>query len=133
MGKFILLVSFSLSIILAITISLVLLVTKEDNVCNKKDLSTLATTSVKLLPGEIQKWHERGKYAEINGFKMFYILLNVRNDDSETKQNINNIFRDTGDATLILIHGFPTSSFDYHRTLDKYLVPQLKKKTGKLC
>ena len=132
MGKYIVLVSFSLSIIFAVIISLVLLVSKEDNVWNNKELSSLASTSVKLLPGEIQEWHERGKYVEINGFKMFYILLNIRNDDLETKQNINNKFRDPGDTTLILIHGFPTSSFDYHRALDKYLIPQLKKNTGKL-
>ena len=133
MVQYITLLSISLSIIVAMIISLVLLVTKENNVWSDKELSSLATTSVKLLPDEIQEWHRRGKYVEINGFNMFYILLNVRNNDSGKKQNIDDNIKDTGDTTLILIHGFPTSSFDYHRALDKYLVPQIKKHTGKMC
>ena len=133
MGKYIALFSFSLTIILAMIISLVFFVTKEDNVWKNKELSSLATTSVKLLPREVQEWHERGKYVEINGFNMFYILLNLRNDNLDSKQSTENKFKDTGDTTLIIIHGFPTSSFDYHRALDKYLVPQLKKNTGTLC
>ena len=133
MGRYIALLSFSLSIIVAVIISLVLLVTKQNNVWNDRELSSLKPTFVKLLPDKIQDWHRRGKYVEINGFNMFYILLNVRNNDLGKKQNTDNNIKDTGDTTLILIHGFPTSSFDYHRALDKYLVPQIKKNTGKTC
>ena len=127
-GKCFLFATFFLSTIFAVLIGIILVVSRNDDVWVDKQLSSLATTSLKQLPAKAQEWNSRGKYLKINGYKMFYILANVQeNIDAkiivETTQN-------TGGSTLILIHGFPTSSFDYHRALDEHLMPLLAKDKG---
>ena len=61
---------------------------------------------------------------------MFYILLNTRQENLERKQENKNTVESPGETTLILIHGYPTSSFDYHRAIDEYLIPLLRKSEG---
>ena len=129
-GKCFLFATFFLSTIFAILIGVILVVSRNDDVWVDKQLSSLAKTSLKQLPEKAQEWNSRGKYLEINGYKMFYILVNVQ-ENFDAKIIVENT-QNTGGSTLILIHGFPTSSFDYHRALDKHLIPLLAKNTGKL-
>ncbi len=48
---------------------------------------------------EISQWESMGHYEIINGLKVFYI--------DEGKHS----------RTLLILHGFPTSSFDFHRVI----------------
>ena len=127
-GKCFLFATFFLSTIFAILIGVILVVSRNNDVWVDKQLSSLATTSLKQLPEKAQEWNSRGKYSKINGYKMFYILVNVQ-ENVDAKINVENT-QNTGGSTLILIHGFPTSSFDYHRALDEHLMPLLAKNKG---
>ena len=49
----------------------------------------------------LNKWKQSGDYFDFNGNKIFY-----RTEKNEHK-------------TLLCLHGFPTSSFDYHKIWDK--------------
>ena len=53
------------------------------------------------LSPELQQWFSRGEMIEVLGHQMFSL-----------KQG-------DGNQTLILIHGFPTSSYDYYDVIDK--------------
>ena len=128
-GKCFLFATFFLSTIFAILIGVILVVSRNNDVWVDKQLSSLATTSLNQLPEKAQEWNSRGKYLKINGYKMFYILVNVQ-ENTDAKKIIENT-QNTGGSTLILIHGFPTSSFDYHRALDEHLIPLLAKNKGK--
>ena len=128
-GKCFLFATFFLSTIFAILIGVILVVSRNNDVWVDKQLSSLATTSLKQLPEKAQEWNARGKYLKINGYKMFYILVNVQ-ENVDAKIIVENT-QNTGGSTLILIHGFPTSSFDYHRALDEHLIPLLAKNKGK--
>ena len=128
-GKCFLFATFFLSTIFAILIGVILVVSRNNDVWVDKQLSSLATTSLKQLPEKAQEWNSRGKYLKINGYKMFYILVNVQ-ENVDAKIIVENT-QNTGGSTLILIHGFPTSSFDYHRALDEHLIPLLAKNKGK--
>ena len=128
-GKCFLFATFFLSTIFAILIGVILVVSRNNDVWVDKQLSSLATTSLKQLPEKAQEWNSRGKYLKINGYKMFYILVNVQ-ENVDAKINVENT-QNTGGSTLILIHGFPTSSFDYHRALDEHLIPLLAKNKSK--
>jgi pimeloyl-ACP methyl ester carboxylesterase len=48
----------------------------------------------------VQKWQESGKYFDFQGNKIFY-----RTEESDN-------------PTLLCLHGFPTSSYDYHKIWD---------------
>jgi pimeloyl-ACP methyl ester carboxylesterase len=50
---------------------------------------------------EISQWEELGQYKNINGHKVFYID------------------KGKGSKTLLILHGFPTCSFDFHLVLDE--------------
>ena len=63
------------------------------------------------LPRPIQIWYERGLLYEIDGRKMF-ARVQEPIADKRTKQQ-------QPVETLILIHGFPTSSYDYHKVLEQ--------------
>ena len=130
MAKYVLVFSTLLSIFLAVIVGIFFVLMKSDDVWRDKELSVLAKTSVKQLSEEIQKWYGRGKYKTINGYKMFYVLVDVQGDKNKEKKTVDDSFEDPGDTTLILIHGYPTSSFDYHRALDQYLLPLLREKRG---
>ena len=132
MGKYCFIFTALLSLLLAIVYGLIIVLINSDNVWQNIELSTLAKTSIKQLPNEIQKWHDRGKYKTINGYKMFYVSVDVQGDKKkETKQTTSeDTFEALGDTTLILIHGYPTSSFDYHRALDQHLLPLLRESRG---
>jgi len=60
------------------------------------------------LDPELQSWYSRGSMVEVLGYNMFTIS------------------EGSGSETIILIHGFPTSSFDYQQTIstlsEKYQV-----------
>ena len=58
------------------------------------------------LPEQLQKWHERGKYMEIGKLKIFYIYERCRR---KTLKN---------PPTFAIVHGFPSSSFDYYKVSD---------------
>ena len=107
-----------------------MVVNKSEDIWINRELSSITATSVKQLPQEIQTWHAKGKYLKINGFNMFYILLNIRKASKIRKATNSTHNVDPGNSTLILIHGYPTSSFDYHRSLENHLIPHLRQKTG---
>ncbi len=48
-----------------------------------------------------QQWHENGQYANVNGHQIFYY-------DSGIQE---------GKETLVILHGYPTSSYDYYKVL----------------
>ena len=50
----------------------------------------------------IQKWHQKGKYSNVFGRNMFYILEGQVTEESEA---------------IVFFHGFPTSSYDYAKAL----------------
>ena len=58
------------------------------------------------LPERITQWHNNGNYTNVHGHRMFYYLAG-KLDETEN--------------VVIFIHGFPTSSYDYHRALDYLL------------
>lgn len=49
----------------------------------------------------LDKWRETGKYFDFNGLKVFYRMS------------------ETGGEILLCLHGFPTSSHDYHKIWDQ--------------
>jgi len=59
---------------------------------------------------EIQRWHSRGKFTEFFGHKVFYIKVPYSGGGGDKEKN--NI------PTILLVHGFPTSSFDYAEVID---------------
>ena len=59
-----------------------------------------------LLPEKITQWHNNGNYTNVYGHKMFYKQVGKLDEE----ENV-----------VIFIHGFPTSSYDYHRALDHLL------------
>ena len=121
-----------LVVLLSLILGLIVALINSDDIWRNKELSTLAKTSIDQLPNEIQKWHSRGKYKTINGFNMFYVMVDVHGDQNrETKEKtIDDNLEVPRDTTLILIHGYPTSSFDYHRALDQHLLPLLRENKG---
>ena len=117
-----------LILVAATVIGIIMVVNNGEDIWINRELSSITATSVKQLPQEIQTWHAKGHYLKINGFNMFYILLNIRKTAKTKTNSIHN--GDPGNSTLILIHGYPTSSFDYHRSLDNHLIPYLRQQTG---
>ena len=128
MGKCLAISIFVLVKMIAVVIGFFMTLSKCNDVWLDQELSSLATTTVEELPDEVQKWHNRGKYVEINGLKMFYILVDLR-QKLGSKRKLNDL-EDPGNTTLILIHGYPTSSYDYHRAVDNHLIPLLKNDKG---
>lgn len=61
------------------------------------------------LPTELQDWYSRGRMVEVNSFQMY---VQVVDPDAKSCQG------QVANEALILVHGFPTSSFDYHRAID---------------
>ena len=66
------------------------------------------SVSLNTLPSAIKSWHERGSYINIFGYKTFYI--------HEKSKNLNKV-----NSTYALVHGFPTSSYDYHSVIEELL------------
>ena len=132
MGRYLGVLTSLLVVLLSLILGLIVALIKSDDIWRNKELSTLAKTSINQLPNEIQKWYSRGKYITINGFNMFYVMVDVHGDQNrETKEKtIDDTLEDPRDTTLILIHGYPTSSFDYHRALDQHLLPLLRENEG---
>lgn len=59
----------------------------------------------------LQAWAGRGSYATIHGRQIFYIDTQPQTQASTTSQ--------AHQKTIVVVHGFPSSSFDYHRVLDR--------------
>jgi len=59
------------------------------------------------LPIDLQKWYNRGEIATINGNKLFYIH-NKCSDPSVTDP-----------PTFAILHGFPSSSFEYYKVSNR--------------
>jgi pimeloyl-ACP methyl ester carboxylesterase len=51
----------------------------------------------------LQDWKQKGKFIEVNGHQLFYI-------DTEEKDK----------PVLLILHGYPSSSYDYHAVLTKF-------------
>lgn len=73
----------------------------------ERSLPLAEPVTVNDLPDNLRTWHDQGKYVSVFGRNMFTLQ------------------RGNGDEAVILVHGFPTSSYDYHRALD-----QLEKDVG---
>lgn len=57
---------------------------------------------------QLTKWAKMGKYFNWNGYAIFYIEFvnkNVKNDN-----------------VLLMVHGFPTSSYDFHQVIEKLIL-----------
>ena len=76
----------------------------------KVDIKNLPTKTISQLSPHLQEWFHAGQTAVVNGHNMFYKVV-----EPEPKCGCQST------ANLILVHGFPTSSFDYQRSL-KHLV-----------
>ena len=63
------------------------------------------------LPESIQLWYERGRLYEVDGHHMFAFVQEPKTTKKEEEKE--------DPETLILIHGFPTSSYDYHKVLEE--------------
>lgn len=55
------------------------------------------------LPENLQKWHGRGKYMKVGEFNIFYIHERCRRKDL------------VNPPTFAIVHGFPSSSYEYHK------------------
>ena len=66
-------------------------------------------TEIEQLSPALQEWYNRGDMVEINGRNIFYIYSQC----SDTTL--------TNPPTFVIIHGFPSSSHEYHRVLDPLL------------
>lgn len=58
------------------------------------------------LPMELQKWHASGTYTKVYDQTIFYKYIPAHSEDK---------------ITYVLIHGFPTSSFDYHHVIEQLI------------
>ncbi|XP_002131154.2 putative hydrolase LipZ isoform X2 [Ciona intestinalis] len=67
------------------------------------------TQDVNKLPEEAQTWYKQGQLTSINGYKVFSIYKKCSNP------------KVVDPPTFVLIHGFPSSSYDYHKVLDGLL------------
>lgn len=59
------------------------------------------------LPSDIRRWRDLGQTVTINGHEMFFIYKKCRDKTVENP------------ATFALVHGFPSSSYDYHKVIDE--------------
>ncbi len=58
----------------------------------------------------LRAWFVKGKYFNYNSHKIFYVYENLQQESwSEVK------------PTIVLLHGFPTSSFDYLRVWNLFM------------
>ena len=57
------------------------------------------------MPEDISQWLQKGQFTSVYGHQVFYRLAG-----NLTSENV-----------LVLLHGFPTSSYDYHRALDQLM------------
>lgn len=55
------------------------------------------------LPKHIAAWFERGQLMNVNGRNLFYIYEKCTNKKL------------TNPPTYVIVHGFPSSSFEYHK------------------
>lgn len=62
-------------------------------------------SDVEKLPKKLRSWHNEGSFVKINGHNLFYVHKK-QNKSSRT------------DKTVALIHGFPSSSYDYKDVID---------------
>jgi len=53
--------------------------------------------------GLVEDWEARGSYLDVEGRRIFVVDVPARSDEAEP---------------LLLLHGFPTSSFDWHLIID---------------
>ena len=53
------------------------------------------------LPDQVQEWRGKGEIFDIHGYRMFVIDTGNRN----------------ASTSIVFLHGYPASSFDYHRAL----------------
>ena len=56
------------------------------------------------LPKVQQDWFKQGQYITLNGYKMFYRTFDYTGPQTEGPI-----------PTIALVHGYPSSSFDYHK------------------
>ena len=69
---------------------------------------------VTALSVDLQKWHKRGDYVEIEGNKLFYIYERCKRKSVENS------------STFVIIHGFPSSSYEYHKVTKPQVVTVFK-------
>ncbi len=74
------------------------------------------------LPEKLRTWHARGRMVEVAGHNVF-----ARVEGRPHTERCNSwtfhfalviVHAGQGAETLLLVHGFPTSSYDYHRALE---------------
>ena len=62
-------------------------------------------TDVEELPKSVRKWYERGEYFKVSGYKIFYVHEQYQGNEENP-------------PTFVILHGFPSSSYEYHKVGD---------------
>ena len=62
-------------------------------------------TDVEELPKSVRKWYERGEYFNVSGYKIFYVHEQYQGNEENP-------------PTFVILHGFPSSSYEYHKVGD---------------
>jgi len=68
------------------------------------------------LPEHLRQWKARGKMIEVHGHNVFTIVEG--NHVSVVEGFLDFKSTGSGPETILLLHGFPASSYDYHRAID---------------
>lgn len=87
------------AVVLGIALYFVVISLNSDNV--------KPTVKYEDLPKHLKEWCEKGQTTTVNGHQMFYIYRKCNNKMVKNPQ------------TFALVHGFPASSFDYHKVIDE--------------
>lgn len=131
--------SVSFTVILSIfvvVIAIIIGIVLEPEIDNRDDPFVLTKDS-QLTP-RIRQWKSKGKYFKVNGFKMFVRvhqqqqqqqlggeISGDKNDNhrDEKLSNSQDVFtlHDPSVPPIILIHGFPSSSYEFHRVINPLL------------
>lgn len=133
-------ISFTvLSSILVIVIAVVIGLIMEPEVDNSNDPFVLTKDSQ--LSPRIRAWKSKGRNFKINGFKMFVTIhqktppqhgeIIGTKDPSLSPSSPSSDFTlhwDPAVPPIILIHGFPSSSYEFHRVIDPLLLSKSNNK-----
>ena len=80
------------------TVQVLLIIAYLCNLC----LEPLANYDVKDLSIDQQNWFKSGQMMKVGQYNMFYKMLEYTGNEEDY-------------PTIVIVHGFPSSSYDYHK------------------